>query len=345
MKNFKTIIFILVIFLKTGNVLSENNLFSVNNIEILSDHSVDNETLANQAIEKGFNKLIERILLNEDLKKIKGLKFDQIKELVSFYQISSKKDSFEKTQKIFNINFDKDKLHKLFFEMDIPYSNIVQNEFYILPILKKKSQLFIYSQNYFYENWNSIDENKLIEFILPIENIETIQKLNSSNIIEINIKKIFPEYASDNLVIVLIDESRSASEKIFIKASISGKQINKSLNIKRMDLAKEEFYKKIIFIVKNEIINLVKSENMIDLRTPSFINTKFDLNKKNNLVELNNRIKKIDLIENIYVQEFNNKNVFLKIKYLGKIDKIIKQLNDQNISLELLGDSWILKII
>ena len=79
-----------------------------------------------------------------------------------------------------------------------------------------------------------------------------------------------------------------------------------------MDLAKEEFYKKIIFIVKNEIINLAKSENMIDLRTPSFINTKFDLNKKNNLVELNNRIKKIDLIENIYVQEFNNKNVFLK---------------------------------
>ena len=62
-------------------------------------------------------------------------------------------------------------------------------------------------------------------------------------------------------------------------------------------------------------------------------------------MELNNRIKKIDLIENIYVQEFNNKNVFLKIKYLGKIDKIIKQLNDQNISLELLGDSWILKII
>ena len=96
MKNFKTIIFILVIFLKTGNVLSENNLFSVNNIEILSDHSVDNETLANQAIEKGFNKLIERILLNEDLKKIKRLKFDQIKELVSFYQILSKKDSFQK---------------------------------------------------------------------------------------------------------------------------------------------------------------------------------------------------------------------------------------------------------
>ena len=42
MKSFKFLtLFILVIFFKTGNVLSENNLFSVNNIEILADSSID----------------------------------------------------------------------------------------------------------------------------------------------------------------------------------------------------------------------------------------------------------------------------------------------------------------
>ncbi|MDC0488989.1 hypothetical protein OAN29_02380, partial [Pelagibacteraceae bacterium] len=66
---------------------------------------------------------------------------------------------------------------------------------------------------------------------------------------------------------------------------------------------------------------------------------------KNSLVEFNKRLKKIDLIENIYVQELNNKNVFLKIKYLGKLEKIIKQLNDQKIILKLIGDQWSLKII
>ncbi|MDC0530376.1 hypothetical protein OAN91_03535, partial [Pelagibacteraceae bacterium] len=65
----------------------------------------------------------------------------------------------------------------------------------------------------------------------------------------------------------------------------------------------------------------------------------------NSLVEFNKRLKKIDLIENIYVQELNNKNVFLKIKYLGKLEKIIKQLNDQKIILKLIGDQWSLKII
>ena len=69
------------------------------------------------------------------------------------------------------------------------------------------------------------------------------------------------------------------------------------------------------------------------------------IDKINNLVELNSRLKKIDLIENIYVQEFNNELVFLKIKYLGKIDKIIKKLESQNIILKLINNVWSIKII
>ena len=92
MKSFKFLtLFILVIFFKTGNVLSENNLFSVNNIEILADSSVDNKTLANKAIIKGYKELIKRILLKEDISKVNNLKLQQIKELVSYYRIVMKK--------------------------------------------------------------------------------------------------------------------------------------------------------------------------------------------------------------------------------------------------------------
>ena len=46
----------------------------------------------------------------------------------------------------------------------------------------------------------------------------------------------------------------------------------------------------------------------------------FILDKNNNLVELNKRLKKIDLIENdIYVQEFNNKYILLKIKIFRQV--------------------------
>ena len=79
---------------------------------------------------------------------------------------------------------------------------------------------------------------------------------------------------------------------------------------------------------------------------PTFKNmVKFFFNKKNNLVELENRIKDIDVIENLYFLEINKKYALLKIKYLGKIDKIIDQLKNQNILLELTNDEWSLKII
>ena len=124
-----------------------------------------------------------------------------------------------------------------------------------------------------------------------------------------------------------------------------GKNINKSIAFKNIEKNNSSFYDNLITKVKDEIVSLVKSQNLIDIRTPSFINIKFSLNKKNNLVELDNRIKDIDVIENLYFLEINKKYALLKIKYLGKIDKIIDQLKNQNILLELKNDEWSLKII
>ena len=85
-------------------------------------------------------------------------------------------------------------------------------------------------------------------------------------------------------------------------------------------------------------------QNLIDLRTPSFLNVEYNLDKKNNLVLLNSKIKNIELIENIFVQEFNKENVSLKIKYLGKLDKVLEMLKKENIKLELISDKWIINI-
>ena len=350
MKSYKLLLIILIVFLKTGNVLSNSNIFDVNNIEIEKKGKATNEVLAKQAIKKGFKEFIDKILLNDDIKKLNGLKYSEIKELVTYYQVSNKMNNNNNFEKIiYNITFDKDKIHELFYKKGISYSEIINKELYILPIFKKNNQIFIYNQNYFYQNWNEVYDTELIEFILPLENIEIIQKINiyKNNLLNVELKNIFQEYAGKNLAIVLIEESNSKQEKIYLKVNIFEKIIIKNISIKRLNLENEEFYKKIIIKVKQEIINLVKSENLIDVRVPSFLNVQIKIKNKNktNLVELKSRLNKIDLIDNIYVQEFNNETVHLKIKYLGKLDKIIKQLENQKIRLKLINDVWSLKII
>ena len=90
MKNLIFICCILIILFKTGNVLSDNNIFNVNNIEINKEISANKEKLVNQAFKKGFKELINRLLLEEDYKKISTSNIDQIKSLISYYQIQNK---------------------------------------------------------------------------------------------------------------------------------------------------------------------------------------------------------------------------------------------------------------
>ena len=348
MKSFKYLI-ILVIFLKTGNVLSENTLFNVNNVEISGNLSSNNQSFSKRALEKGFKELINKVLLQKDLNKLKDLSINQIKSLVSYYQISETiEDRSNNTViKKYNIFFDKEKIHDLFYDYEISYSNISQYEIYFLPIHKKNEKLYVYNKNYFYENWNKIGNNELIDFILPLEKIETLTNINNfkDDLLSLDIEDIFKEYSQKNLALVLIDENNTNENKIFLKTNIMGKNVNKSLIFKKIEKKSANFYDDIIFEIKKEIINLVKSQNLIDIRTPSFINIKFFIDKKNNLIDLDNRIKNIDLIQSLYVLELNKKYVLIKIKYLGNLNKIINQLKDQDILLKLNNDQWSLKII
>ena len=45
------------------------------------------------------------------------------------------------------------------------------------------------------------------------------------------------------------------------------------------------------------------------------------------------------------MQEFNKNFINLRIKYLGKLDKIINQLKNENIKLQLINDEWIIKTL
>ena len=87
MKNLKYIFVILIILFKTGNVLSIESIFTVNNIEINKNSYKSKEELINIAFRQGFNKLNKKILLDKDYSKIENISLQKIKNLISHYQI------------------------------------------------------------------------------------------------------------------------------------------------------------------------------------------------------------------------------------------------------------------
>ena len=347
MKNLIFICSILIILFKTETVLSDNNIFNVNNIEISKETSKNKEKLISDAFKKAFDELINRLLLEEDYKRISKTNLEQIRKLISYYQIINEDENKENNNIKINVFFDKDKMHDFFHGKNILYSDIINTEVILFPLLKKEDQYFIYTQNYFYENWNEEKSDNLIQYILTTENIENIQRinLNKDNIYKIEVSDFFKEHETDNIVFANIEVKKDTAE-VFLNTRIEGKKINKNLSIKNKEnLNKKEFYREIIFEINNIIRDLIKSQNLIDVRTPSFLNVEIKLNKKSNLVEFSNRLNKIDLIDNFYVQKLNKDYVLVKIKYLGKINKIINKLKDQNIDLKMIAGQWQLTII
>ena len=348
MKFIKQIIFILIIFLKTETLLSENSLFSVNNIQVEKTDKITNKGLADLAIKKGFNQLISKILLKNDIDQLQNLDFATIRRLVNYYQVASTpNEDLSKELVNFSVMFDKGKIHDLFYKKGISYSEISDKDLFVLPILIKNDEIFIFNNNLFYKNWNQIKNNELIEFILPLENIEIIENIsrNKENLLDLNLEDLFREYSNKNLAVVLIEDNKSGNEKVYIKTRINGKKISKNINLNSKNLKSEKFYEKAIVELRAELINLVKSVNLIDIRTPSFLNVELNLNNKSNLVLLKSRIKTIDSIENIFVQEFNKDSMRLRIKYLGKLQKIIDQLKNKKVDLKLVNDQWIIKTL
>ena len=343
MKNLIFIFSILILLFKTGNVLSDNNIFNVNNIEINKDITKNKQKLTNLAFQEGFKELINRLLLEEDFKRISTTNLIEIKKLISYYQIKNKEND---TKVRFNLFFDRDRIHNFFYQRNILYSDIINTNMIVFPLLIQDNQYFIYTKNYFYENWNNQDSKDLIQYSLPVENIESIQKIKMSkeNLYKIDTKDFFKEYNLENMAFITIDIEKNIA-KVFLNTKIECKKLNKNLLIKKLNLNEKQFNDKIILEIKNVVRDLIKSQNLIDVRTPSFLNVEIELNNKNNLVEFNNRLKKIDLIDNFYVQQLNKDYVLVKIKYLGKINKIIKKLKDQDIDLNMREGQWKISII
>jgi len=345
MKNLLFLTIILIFLTKTGNVSSNNNIFNVNNIEIGKDSYKSKDQLLTIAFKKGFKELTERILLQKDAKKIISTNSNDIKNLISHYQIIENNE-LNSQKVIINLFFDRDRLNNFFSQKNLQYSDIINTKVVVFPILINKQEIFIYNDNFFYNNWkNEISDDNLIEYIIPIENLESIEKIkkNKNNLENLKVSEIISNYDVNNYIFLII-ENESNKTKIFLKSEIFDKKVVKNIQL-NFNLNDEKTYPFVLSELKNYIKEIIKSQNLIDIRVPTFLNARLKVDKLNDLYSVKSILQEIELIENFRVQELNNNFVKIKIKFYGKIEKIYQQLEEKGIKIEMQQNQWNLKLI
>ena len=340
---------IIVFLFKTETVFSSNKTFNVDNIVIDNSSNLNRQELLDKAFKKGFQNLTKKILLNIDAKKILDTDLNKIKKLILTYQISENKTKSTKNNININLLFDKKKMNNFFYNNRIQYADIEETDLVLFPVFVKNNNLYLFTDNYFFDQWNEKKDNNQDEFInyfLPIENLEDIQYLNRNkdSLESIDITSILSQYDLKDYIFLIIKPSIDETD-IFLKGLISGNKVIKNLKIKRRSEDINTDYENTIKKIKIQISELWKSQNLIDVRTPSFLNIVLDLKKNNDLLQLQNILDKIDLIESHQVLELNKEYAKIKIKYLGKINKIKLKLKKNKIDVMISNNQWKLKLI
>ena len=354
MKFFFCIFCILLFISKTENVFSNNLIYDVNNVEVktTTNISLNNNKLLNIAFKKAFLIFIDKILLKDDAAALYKTKIEVIKDLVFTYQIISKeRNNTNETLSIFNVKFDSKKINSFLAKRGMSYADITNISLTLLPILIKDKNVFLYEENFFYKNWikkknTEINKNEeLISYNLALENIEDLKYINSikENIDLIDIKKINSFDVEQNYALLII-YSYNSKLKVFIKTSIKNKNINRNINLNYKLNNKNKSYEDAIVVLKKEISQIWKEQNLIDVNTPSFLDFFLEIKKIDDYLKIKSILDKIDIIENYSVLEMTNKYLKMRLKYRGRISKIKRKLTEQNIKIEIIDNIWKLKI-
>ena len=335
-----------MLLVKTGNVFSADNIFNVDNIYVDTKKNKKREELFDNAVAEAFVKLTKRILIQEDREKTLKTPLNEIKRLVSHYEFIEDNESINNKKIKFNITFDNVQINNYFYKKNILYSDTSKLKLILMPVLVDDNKIFLFSENYFYDNWQS--ENKepgYIDYILPLENIEDIELINKNkkNLELININ-FLNKYDLNNYIYLVINYKKNSTD-VFLKSFISENKDIKNISINHVSNDKLENYKNIKTTLKNRINELWKSHNLIDVRTPSFLNTKLDFKNQSDLLNTQLILSKIDLIQNFSVLELNMNYAKIKIKYLGKIEKLKKKLHNEGLKLIITQGKIRLKLI
>ncbi len=306
---------------------SKENVFTVDDVKIegKKDLNFSRDKYINQAFKNSFETMISKILLTKDLNKVKNIKLDTIKGLIDSFQILDESFKGQKYSATFKIFYNQKKIKKFLSKKNISFIQPKNISALFYPLLFVNDEVKNLSENYFYNEWgNNKIENELINFILPIDDLDDIKKIkeNKNRIEDLKIEDFVNKYNLENFVFTFMDYKNNKLN-VYIKANFNNSMKTKNLSYELSDINNK---KELVFILKDlkkNINDVWKEENVLKVSVPLYIKIKYKHKKLSGLDHLKSTLFKISIIERFSLLEFDSTNSIFEIHYYGN-PKILK---------------------
>ena len=320
--------------------------FVINDIEIQEEYDLnfDKIKVVDRAFKKAFEILISKILQSENKSILRSINLNQIKSFVESFSIREEKFVDNNYQAKINVDFNKKDLVNYLNSKGVITSSINSLDVVILPILidLKKNQIFSYSNNPFFLNWNLNNEKyHQINYVLPNEDIEdfSIIRKNVSDIENYNFNEIFNKYNVKNRILLVLLKQDNLI-KVFSKLNLENSEMYINKELKNLNFKDLDQINKAILDLKDDYENKWKSLNKINTSIILPIRLSIDSNNFTLSNNLENYLNEVDLISNYKIENFNSKQIIYKIIFNSTPDKFLKIMESAKFKIDTSKDIW-----
>ena len=201
---------IIFLFFLNSKSFSEENLFTINNVKVKGtiDINFSRDKYLNRAFSNSFDILMNRILLTRDLKKVSNINLKQIQQLINSFQIIEESYRMKEYRANIKIFYNEQKIKDFLGKKNISFSQPESISAVFFPILFIDDNIQSFNDNYFYKEWsNQKIKNEIINFVLPIEDIDDIHKIKQmkDKIEAFQVEEIVNKYNIESYAFTLMD--------------------------------------------------------------------------------------------------------------------------------------------
>ena len=339
--------FILVLFfIKFSTTYASSKTFNIVNLEIKKpyDGKFDKKKIIEEAFIEAFKELIAKITISNDSKKLNTNNLKIIESLVDSFTVIDEK--FIKKQYIakFEVNFNKKEILNFLENKKIFPSIPNEKKLLLMPILidVNKNNLFLFSENLFYKNWNKqYEKYYLLNYVLPNEDLDDINLIsnNLQNLEEYNFEKIINKYELKDFIIIIIFKN-DENLKILSKVNINNNLVISNQNFQEVDIKNEDELMKTIKSLKTIYENHWKKINQINTSIKLTLNIILDSKNYELINEFEKYLKSLDLVSNYYIKDFSNELIHYKIIYNSTPDKFIEETIKKGFKIDKSSENW-----
>jgi len=337
---------LIIIFSEFSTNFAKAKNFVINDIEIQEEYDLnfDKAKVVDRAFKRAFEILISKILQSENKSILRSINLNQIKSFVESFSIREEKFVDNNYQAKINVDFNKKDLVNYLNSKGVITSSINSLDVVILPILidLKKNQIFSYSNNPFFLNWNLNNEKyHQINYVLPNEDIEdfSIIRKNVSDIENYNFNEIFNKYNVKNRILLVLLKQDNLI-KVFSKLNLENSEMYINKELKNLNFKDLDQINKAILDLKNDYENKWKSLNKINKSIILPIRLSIDSNNFSLSNNLENYLNEVDLISNYKIENFNSKQIIYKIIFNSTPDKFLKIMENAKFKIDTSKDIW-----